>query len=225
MKAEYNLADLRNSGAPQKNIEKQHAQVRNFASDFTKARGDYNKRYPSDKYVSNTTEEEVLDDEEPEIFDEIQIIKSIIKQNEALRSRMIADRYISENQEKTTEVRNEAKKRLETNQATYEKNEEEKKELLQRLGIKKTVLEKEREVFQKEKADLDMLIEDDKKIVGDLNSTAFEREAAEGRIEQRERERKWISERLEQTERDLGLEDRRSLREKIKEIFKKMALR
>ena len=225
LKAEYNLADLRNSGAPQKNIEKQQAQVRNFASDFTKARGDYNKRYPSDKYVSNTREEEVLDDEEPEIFDERQIIKSIIKQNEALRSRMIADRYISENQEKTTEVRNEAKKRLERNQATYEKNEEEKKELLQRLGIKKAVLEKERKVFQKEKADLDMLIEDNKKIVGDLNSTAFEREAAEGRIEQREREREWISDRLEQTERDLGLEDRRSLREKIKEIFKKMALR
>ena len=31
----------------------------------------------------------------------------------------------------------------------------------------------------------------------------------------------WISERLKQNKRDLGLEDRRSLREKIKEIFKK----
>ena len=65
------------------------------------------------------------------------------------------------------------------------------------------------------------MIEGDKKILGDLNSTAYEREAAEERIEQREREREWISDRLEQTERDLGLEDRRSLREKIKEIFKK----
>ena len=164
LKAEYNLSDLRNSGAPQRNIEKQQAQVRIFASDFIKARGDYNKRYPSDKYVSNTREEEeVLDDEEPEIFDERQIIKSIIKQNEALRSRITADRYISENQEKTTEVRNEAKKRMEKNQATYDKNEEEKKELMDRLGIKKAVLEKEREVFQKEKADLDMLIEGDEK--------------------------------------------------------------
>ena len=66
-----------------------------------------------------------------------------------------------------------------------------------------------------------MLIESDKKVVCDLNSTAYEREAAEERIEQREREREWISARLEQTERDLGLEDRRSLREKIKEIFQK----
>ena len=66
-----------------------------------------------------------------------------------------------------------------------------------------------------------MLIEGDKKIVSDLNSTAFKIEAAEERITQCEREREWISERLEQTERDLGLEDRRSLREKIKEIFKK----
>ena len=65
------------------------------------------------------------------------------------------------------------------------------------------------------------MIEGDKKIVADLNSTAFEREAAEERITQHEREREWVSARLEQTERDLGLEDRRSLREKIKEIFKK----
>ena len=80
---------------------------------------------------------------------------------------------------------------------------------------------KEREVFQKEKANLDMLIEGDKKVVADLNSTAHEREAAEERITQHERDREWVSARLEQTERDLGLEDRRSLREKIKEIFKK----
>ena len=66
-----------------------------------------------------------------------------------------------------------------------------------------------------------MLIEGDKKIIADLNSTAYERETAEARIEQRELEREWISARLEQTERDLGLEDRRSLREKIKDIFKK----
>ena len=66
-----------------------------------------------------------------------------------------------------------------------------------------------------------MMIESEKKTVGDLNSTAYEIEAAEERIAQHEREREWISARLEQTERDLGLEDRRSLREKIKEIFKK----
>ena len=66
-----------------------------------------------------------------------------------------------------------------------------------------------------------MLIEGDKKIVGNLNSTAYEIEAPEERIEQREREREWISARLEQTERDLGLEDRRSLHEKIKESFQK----
>ena len=60
-----------------------------------------------------------------------------------------------------------------------------------------------------------------KKIVADLNSTAYEREAAEERIAQHEREKEWVSVRLDQTERDIGLEDRRSLRKKIKEIFKK----
>ena len=113
MKSEYNLADLRISGAPQKEIEKQQAEVRNFASDFAKARGDYNIRYPSERFVSNTRPqfEEVPDDKEPEIFDERQRIKSIIKQNEALRSRINADKHISENQEKTTEVRQAAKKK------------------------------------------------------------------------------------------------------------------
>ena len=154
MKSEYNLADLRNSGAPQKEIEKQQAEVRNFASDFTKARGDYNRRYPSERYESNTRPqfEEVPDDEEPEIFDERQRIKSIIKQNEALRSRMVSDRYISENQEKTPEVRKAAKKRLEKNQATYEKNEEEKKELLERFGIKKVCLRTRKRGLSKRKS-------------------------------------------------------------------------
>ena len=221
LKAEFNLADLRTSDASQRDIEKQQAQVRIFASDFTKARGDYNRRYPSDKLVSNAVENVVDDDEEPEIIDERQYVKSIIKQNEALRSRILSDKYISENQEKKPEVREAAKKRMERNQATFDKNEEEKKRLLERLGIKNPVLEKEREVFQKELANLDLLIGAEKKVAGDLNSTAFERDAAEGRIAQHEREKDWVSARLDQTERDLGLEDRRSLREKIKEIFKK----
>ena len=68
---------------------------------------------------------------------------------------MVTDRYISENTEQAPERREAAKKRLETNQATYEKNEEEKNALLERLGIKKS--------FQKEKSDQDRIIESDKK--------------------------------------------------------------
>ena len=77
LKAEFNLAALRTSDATQREIEKQQARVRTFASDFIKARGDYNRRYPSDKLVSNAVEN-VLDDEEPEIIDERQYVKSII---------------------------------------------------------------------------------------------------------------------------------------------------
>ena len=92
-------------------------QVRTFASDFTKARGAYNTRYTSDKYEPKTRFEEVLDDEDPEIFDERQRIKSIITQNEALRSRINLNITLSKNQEKTPEIREAAKKRLEKNQA------------------------------------------------------------------------------------------------------------
>ena len=96
------------------------------------------------------------------------------------------------------------------------KTKKKKMELLERLGIKNSVLEQEREVLQKERADLDVLIESNKKIITDLNSIAYEREEAEERIAQHERERGLISERLDQAERHLGLEDRRSLREKNK---------
>ena len=111
LKSEYTLADLINSGASQKEIEKQQTQVRTFASDFAIARGAYNRRYPSEKIELKTQYEEVPDDEEPEIFDERQRIKSIIKQNEALRTRINADRYISENQERSAEIRESAKKK------------------------------------------------------------------------------------------------------------------
>ena len=133
---------------------------------------------------------------------------------------MNTDRFISRNKEKTAEIRESAKKKdWKKVKQLMKKTRKKKNELLERLGIKTSVLEQERKVFQKEKADLVMLIENDEKVVGDLNSTAFEREAAETRIEQREAEREWVSARLEKTERDLGLEDRRSLREKNKRDF------
>ena len=69
-----------------------------------------NTRYTSDKYEPKTRFEEVPDDEDPEIFDERQRIKSIINQNEALRSRINLDMTLSKNQEKTPEIREAAKK-------------------------------------------------------------------------------------------------------------------
>ena len=129
LKSEYNLADLRNSGASQKEIEKQQAQVRISSSDFSKERGDYNRRYPSERYENTQPQpfENDLDDEEQEIFDERERIKSIIKQNQALKSRITLDLGLSENQEKTPQIREAAKERLERNQTTYKKNEKEKK--------------------------------------------------------------------------------------------------
>ena len=58
---------------------------------------------------------------------------------------------LSENQKKAPEIREAAKKRLEENQATYDKNEEEKKELLDRLGIKKIGLRKRKRGLSKRK--------------------------------------------------------------------------
>ena len=111
LKSLYNL--LKNSDAPQGEVEKAQTEVRSSEAAFIKERGDYNKSHPSERNKSKIKEvfEEVPDDEEPEIFDERQRIKSIIKQNEALRSCMVTDRYKSENQEKTPEEREAAKKK------------------------------------------------------------------------------------------------------------------
>ena len=72
------------------------------------------------------------------------------------------------------------------------------------------------ETLQKEKADLDKMIEGPKKIVADLDTTLYESEAAEARIEQYEREKDWITTRLNATERDLGLQDQGLLEKKTK---------
>ena len=112
LKALYYLAGLKNSDASQQEIQKSQSEVRDSEAAFIKERGDYNKSYPSERYKSKIKEvfEEVPDDEEPEIFDERQRIKSIIKQNDALRSRIVTDMYISETEEMAPEIREAAKK-------------------------------------------------------------------------------------------------------------------
>ena len=60
LKAEYTLADLRNSGASQREIEKQEAQVRIFSSDFTKARGAYNTVVNNARLAGNQSESSIL---------------------------------------------------------------------------------------------------------------------------------------------------------------------
>ena len=76
---------------------------------------------------------------------------------------------------------------------------------------KNSVLQKEREALQKEKTDLDEMIQENNKIAADLDSTLYERETAEGRIAEYEREREWITTRINATERDLGLVEERPL--------------
>ena len=214
LKEQMILADMRDSSASKEAIEKQQTQVRKTDSNYIIDLGAYNNKYPTEKIITETFYDEVPDDEDPEVINQRQMVLTIVKQNDALRSRIVSDKYTLRSQKETAEEREEVQKRLETNQATYYKNEEEKNELLEELGISDSVLEQERLVLQKEKDQLDVLIEKDKKFVDDINLSASEREEAETRIEQHEAEREWVSERLAQTERQ-------SLREKVKEIFKK----
>ena len=117
------------------------------------------------------------------------------------------------NEERQKEIKN----IIERNEVTYEKLEEERMRLMKQLGIKNNVLQQEMLVLQKEETNLVEMIEADKKVIANLETSPYEVEAAEARIEQHEREKEWVTTRLNATERELGLEDRRTLREKIKQ--------
>lgn len=68
---------------------------------------------------------------------------------------------------------------------------------------------------------MDKIIESNNKIVAVLDSTVYARETAEVRIKQREREKDWITTRLNATERDLGDQGDRSLVEETSLFLKK----
>ena len=127
-------------------------------------------------YESNIVERDYQeiedDDEEPEKFDERQRIKSIIKQNQVLRSRMVIFEYISESPEQAPERREETKKDWKRGR---------KQAFLEGLGIESAVLKKQREVFQKEKADLDRMIKSDRKTTTDLNTKAYGKKSSRGK--------------------------------------------
>lgn len=139
LKSAFTLSDLRTTDVSQKEIEKQQMQLRNSEAEFAKARADYNGRYPSDKYEVKQVYEEIPDDEEEEIPDDRQRLKAIDKQNGYLIIRINADRAISQDEKNTLEKRESAKERMERNEATYDKNREERNKIIDRLGIRKSV--------------------------------------------------------------------------------------
>ena len=120
-------------------------------------------------YESNIVERDYQeiedDDEEPEKFDERQRIKSIIKQNQVLRSRMVIFEYISENPEQAPERREETNKDWKRGW---------KQAFLEGLGIESAVL-------KKEKADLDRMIKSDRKTTTDLNTKAYGKKSSRGK--------------------------------------------
>lgn len=122
LKSAFTLADLRTSDVGQREIEKQQMWLRTSEAEFAKTLADYNKRYPSDKYEVKQVYEEVPDDQEEEIPDDRKRIKAINRQISELKSRIIKDQIISQNQENGLERRESAKKGIEQNNATLKKS-------------------------------------------------------------------------------------------------------
>ena len=93
--------NFQNSDAPQREVDKSKAKIRSLEAEHAKARAKYDKSLPAENDKSNMEEDiQVLEDEEieeQEILDERERIKSIIKQNDVLKSRIQLDMYTSEN--------------------------------------------------------------------------------------------------------------------------------
>ena len=99
-KERQNLESLENSEALQSEIGKTKARIRILEGEHAKARAKYEKSFPEEKDESNMEEDiQELEDEEVEereILDDREIIKSVDKQNEVLKSRIQMNMYTSE---------------------------------------------------------------------------------------------------------------------------------
>ena len=110
------------------------------------------------------------------------------------------------------EQRQAAKEKLLQLNQSYEQIVAEEKRFEERLGVKRSLLDKEGEKLQKRKEELEEANKEDKKIINNRDADPHERTNAEERVAMRENEIRQIT---------AQLEENMSLREKIKEIFKK----
>lgn len=168
--------------------------------------------------VLETLEDEDLAEEEVEGNGALKAVK---KQQDILNWRITLEMYKASDPSGNPEQKEEAEDKVLQLKETYAKIEEEEREFQKKLGIYQVSLQQEIETLEKERADLERVNEEDRKIIINKNTSAYGRTAAEERVEQCEREREWVDTPLEETGQDTRLEQDIPLLEKIKGIFKK----
>jgi len=168
--------------------------------------------------VLETLEDEDLAEEEVEGNGALKAVK---KQQDILNWRITLEMYKASDPSGNPEQKEEAEDKVLQLKETYAKIVEEEREFQKKLGIYQVSLQQEIETLEKERADLERANEEDRKIIINKNTSAYDRTSAEERVEQCEREREMVDTRLEETGQDTRLEQDIPLLEKIKGIFKK----
>ena len=220
--AERNLESLENSDAPQRDIDKSKANIRTLEAEHVKARKNYDKSVEAKEDEQSIQEVvSVLGDlEEEDLVAEERVgareaLTAIQKRKEAIGWRKEKElRTLAH--ETDPEKRRMAKDKLLDLNKSYQQIVADENTFKTILGEKLTLTEEKKEQLKKDREILEKHNEEDKKIVDDPDKWPDERQRAQQRIDYRDQEIRQIDAQLE--------EERGSLREKVKAIFKKYGL-
>ena len=216
---QQNLESLKNSEAPQREIDKSKAKIRTLEAEHIKARNKFLSSYQAEKDKSNLEELQLIEDiqeedsEEQEEENASEALKAIKRGKEAIDWRKKIELHKTLDPDAPPEQRQAAKEKLLELNQSYEQIVAEEKIFEERLGVKRSLLDKERETLQKRKEELEEANKEDKKIINDRDADPHERTNAEERVAVRENEIRQITAQLEEI---------MSLREKVKETSKNM---
>ena len=216
-KEQQSLESLENSEASQREIDKSKAKIGILEAD--RAIKKYLESYEAERRKSFLEENiEVMEDiqEEDLINQETEntseALKAIRKRKEALDWRKGIELNKSLDPDATAIERQEAIEKLTQLEQSYQTIAAEEKMFEKKLGVKSSLQKKEIEKLQQRKEDLEKANKEDMNIINDEDADPDEKTNAEERVAIR---RKEIGQIIAQ------LEENMSLREKIKEIFKK----
>ena len=218
-KVQENIESLENSDGAQRDIDKLKGKLRTLEAEHIKARKKYFDNYKPERDEQNSEENveimEYLQEEDlinQEIDNTSETLKAIKKRKEALDWRKQIELDKSLDPDATDKERQEAIKKLTQLDQSYQMIVAEEKMFQKKLGVKRSLQKKEIEKLQQRKEELEKANKEDMNIINDEDADPDKKTNAEERVAIR---RKEIGQIIAQ------LEENMSLREKIKEIFKK----
>ena len=232
-KKNQQIEDIENAGGSQEEVDKLKREVSSLEIEHQKARSKYDGSVQAAKDRSMLEEEvQVLEDSlsvdvaKNEKEQAREAIKQIKKRKEAIgQRRKFEFKKLLDNEETdlTSERKQEAEKKISDIDQERKRLDKEQKMFEEILGVKTETEEREMKLLQIDKEELEKAKEKAVEIINDKDAAPYEKDAAEERMELRDKEIRRIDDRFEEIGRDTTqLEDgEKSLLERVKDIFKK----